>query len=151
MQGRQSQPKENQIGAKNKQGDFLGFLSEFSVFNMLQRHPRPKKLFSCSFFPRLALARRAHHPAIRPSTTVTDFCKGESDSAGRWFGLSPKSAGPGAIYNQVPRKMTNGNAKFDHDDRHFDERRREDRAETDAEGSPCSPGRTASRRAKRSR
>src|SRR5271168_1810788 len=47
-------------------------------------------------------------------------------------------SGPGAIYNQVPRSTR----KFDRDARHFDERgderRREDRAETDAEGSPCS-------------
>ena len=47
-----------------------------------------------------------------------------------------------SVHRTRDRIFAKATRKFDHDDRHFDERgderRREDRAETDAEGSPCS-------------
>ena len=121
----------------------MDFLVRIERFQYITATPWVKKAYSLAPFSRACPLRDAC--ITRRFGTVPRlliFAKGNPIPRDEGSDFRQTRPGPSAIYNQVPRKMTMATRKFDHDPRHFDERgderRREDRAETDAEGSPDS-------------
>lgn len=117
----------------------MDFLVGIERFQYVTATPRPKKLFLLLFSRAWPLhgARITRRFGTVPRLLI--FANENPIPSDEGSDFRQTRPGPGAIYNQVPRKMTMATRKFDHDARHFDERgderRREDRSETDAEGS----------------